>query len=153
MHNIHIRPYESADWPRLIAIHDPARREELRLAGLEEAFVPLAEAAAREGLFDYTLRVAEVDGVVAGFAAYSEEELAWLYVDTAQQRRGIGRALIAAVLRENPHRPLEIEVLAGNEPAIGLYAAMGFAHIETASGRMPGNEAFAVTAHIMRKTD
>ena len=37
-------------------------RNELALAGLEAAFLPLAVAAEREGLFDYQVAVAELDG-------------------------------------------------------------------------------------------
>ena len=90
MENLTIRPYRPEDWSRLAAVHDDARLQELRLAGLEEAFLPLEIAAERENLFDYTLRVAEWDGQIAGFAAYTEDELAWLYVDPAYMRRGIG---------------------------------------------------------------
>ena len=72
-----IRPYRPADWPRLQEIHDPARRNELALAGMPDAFRPLAEVAEEEGLFDYPhLDVAEVNGTAAGFAAYTDEELA-----------------------------------------------------------------------------
>ena len=60
--HIEIRPYRDSDWPRLCAIHDAARKNELALAGLSDAFLPLEVAAQREGLFDYALRVAELDG-------------------------------------------------------------------------------------------
>ena len=92
---ITIRPCRPADWPRLQQIHDPARRNELALAGMPDAFRPLAEVAEEEGLFDYPhLDVAEVDGTAAGFAAYTNEELGWVYVDPAFSRKGIGRALL-----------------------------------------------------------
>ena len=78
-----IRPYEPSDWPRLCAIHDPARLDELQQAGLADAFLPLEVAAEREGLFDYDVLVAELDGVVCGFAAASDDELAWLSVEPA----------------------------------------------------------------------
>ena len=89
---ISIRDYREADWARLQAIHDAARMDELRLAGLAPAFVPLSEAAQREGLFEYVLRVAELDGTAAGFAAFTQDELAWLYVDPALSRRGVDGA-------------------------------------------------------------
>lgn len=79
MGTIEIREYRDADWGRLCAIHDAARRIELKNAGLEEAFLPLVVAAGREDLFSYSLRVAQLNGVVAGFCAYSQEEIAWLY--------------------------------------------------------------------------
>ena len=146
--HMEIRPYRDADWPRLRAIHDAARQNELALAGLSDAFLPLEVAAQREGLFDYTLRVAELDGQIAGFAAFTEEELAWLYVDPALARRGVGRALVAHALSEMS-RPVSIEVLAGNTPALALYESCGFHPTETLSGSMPGNEAFAVTVHVL----
>ena len=123
--SIIIRPYRDADWPRLCAIHDAARQTELALAGLLDAFLPLEIAAQREGLFSYTLRVAELDGQAAGFAAFTNDELAWLYVDPALARRGVGRALVA------------------------LYEGCGFHRRKNLSGRMPGNEAFPVTVHVL----
>ena len=145
---IRIRPYRNADYPRLCAIHDAARRNELALAGLSDAFLPLEVAAGREGLFDYTLRLAELDGQTAGFAAFTEDELAWLYVDPALARRGVGRALVEYALSEMG-RPVSIEVLAGNAPALALYEGCGFRRTETLTGKMPGNEDFSVTVHIL----
>lgn len=145
---ITIRGYETRDWERIQAIHDEARRRELALAGLEAAFLPLAVAAEREGLFDYQLAVAELDGAVAGFVAYTEEELAWLYVDQAMSRRGVGRALARHAL-ERAGRPMSVEVLQGNEPALALYRSLGFRDVETVTGHMPGNEAFSVTVHCL----
>nr|WP_244150061.1 GNAT family N-acetyltransferase [Xanthomonas sacchari] len=87
-----VRPYRAEDWARLCAIHDGARLEELQAAGLVEAFLPLPIAAEREGLFDYRVQVAECDGQVLGFVADDGEELAWLYVDPAARRRGVGQA-------------------------------------------------------------
>ena len=117
--SIIIRPYRDADWPRLCAIHDAARQTELALAGLPDAFLPLEIAAQREGLFSYTLRVAELDGQAAGFAAFTNDELAWLYVDPALARRGVGRALVEHALTEMG-RLVSIEVLSGNAPALAL---------------------------------
>lgn len=149
MDAIVIRGYCREDWPRLQAIHDAARQNELRLAGLEEAFLPLAIAAESEGLFDYTVRVALLDGTAAGFSAFTEGELAWLYVDPARSRRGIGTRLVQDAL-EHTGRPVTVEVLTGNEPARRLYERCGFRLIETVSGRMPGNETFPVTCHVLQ---
>lgn len=68
-----IRPYKETDWNAIARIHDSARKIELNLAGLDEAFLPLEIAAGREDLFDYPgLYVAETDGIVAGFTACTE---------------------------------------------------------------------------------
>lgn len=147
--NITIRPYRQEDWTRIAEIHDAARINELRLAGLEAAFLPLEIAAEREELFAYTVIVAERDGMVLGFAAYTEEELAWLYVDPAAVRKGIGSRLVRCFLESTAVRPLTIEVLAGNAPALALYQSLGFSVKDTQTGSMPGNETFRVTAHIL----
>lgn len=150
MNEITIREYESEDWLDIERIHDTARKMELALAGLSRAFVPLAEAAVCEGLFDYTVCVALLNSVVVGFGAYSEDELAWLYIAPEAMRCGVGRALVRHMVMQTKTRPLLIEVLKGNDPAKKLYEAEGFAVVETRSGSMPGNESFRVTVDIMQ---
>ena len=144
-----VRPYRPSDWPRLTAIHDAARMQELRLAGLEDAFLPLETAAERENLFGYTLQIAELAGEPAAFIAYTESEVAWLYVDPAFMRRGIGARLVRYMLDHTAARPVTLEVLAGNNPALALYRSQGFAEVETVTGSMPGNERLPVTVHVL----
>lgn len=81
-----IRKYEEKDFERLCQVHDPARKSELEYAGLPAAFLPLSIAAEREGLFEYQVYVAEDKGLVVGFIAFSDTELAWLYVDRSCAR-------------------------------------------------------------------
>ena len=150
--HIHIRPYQDADFADICRIHDPARQSELALAGLADAFLPLSIAAEREGLFDYRVYVAEYDGIVTGFVAFSEDEIAWLYVDTNYSRRGIGTSLLRYAMQFTDDE-VSIEVLAGNDPAIALYLSLGFVIEETLTGKMPGNEEFPVTVHVMKKPD
>ncbi|MDY3049028.1 MAG: GNAT family N-acetyltransferase [Rothia sp. (in: high G+C Gram-positive bacteria)] len=147
---IEVRPYRPEDFERLCQIHDAARLDELELAGLVDAFLPLDIAADREGLFEYRVIVAEVEGVVAGFAAFSAGELAWLYVDREYCRQGIGAGLVDAALQQMDDA-VSIEVLAGNLPALALYKKFGFEVETTQSGRMPGNEEFSVTVHVLSK--
>lgn len=61
---------------------------------MEDAFIPLAQAAIDEGLFDYTVIVAQLDYNVVGFIAYSEDEIAWLYVDHSAMPQGVGKRLV-----------------------------------------------------------
>lgn len=148
---IEIREFRESDKPELERIHDGARKIELRAAGLECAFLPLRIAAEREGLYSYpALYVAEEDGKTAGFAACTEDELAWLYVDPAHMRKGIGRRLSEYALEKFPNIR-RIEVLKGNERAKKLYESLGFAVKETSGGRMPGNERFKVEVYIMER--
>lgn len=146
-----IRPYRPEDFPGLERVHDRARRVELRYAGLEDAFLPLRIAAERENLFAYPgLFVAELGGEIAGFAACTQEELAWLYVDPAHFRNGVGRALAEHALQRFPGIR-RVEVLSGNAPAKALYARLGFVTAATERGRMPGNEAFSVQVDCMER--
>lgn len=146
-----IRPYRPEDFPGIERVHDRARRVELRYAGLEDAFLPLRIAAEREDLFAYPgLFVAELGGEIAGFAACTQEELAWLYVDPAHFRKGVGRALAEQALQRFPGIR-RVEVLSGNAPAQALYARLGFVTAATERGRMPGNEAFSVQVDCMER--
>lgn len=146
-----IRDYISADWDSIQRVHDASRRMELKLAGLEDAFLPLKIAAEREGLFDYPgIFVAEENGVVVGFAACTEDELAWLYVEPAHMRKGIGRQLMESVLQQFP-KIYYIEALVGNEPAKALYEAMGFEVTGIERGKMPGNEEFTVEVYSFER--
>ena len=146
-----IRPYRPEDFPGIERVHDRARRVELRYAGLEDAFLPLHIAAEREDLFAYPgLFVAELGGEIAGFAACTQEELAWLYVDPAHFRKGVGRALAEHALQRFPGIR-RVEVLSGNAPAKALYARLGFVTAATERGRMPGNEAFSVQVDCMER--
>ena len=64
MEEIEIRPYKESDWAELARIHDSARLVELEWAGLSNAFLPFAQAAVREHLFDYSVCVALLKGLV-----------------------------------------------------------------------------------------
>jgi ribosomal protein S18 acetylase RimI-like enzyme len=141
-----IRSYHEKDWPRICEIHDLARLDELRSASLEEAFLPLEIAAEKEGLFEYELLVSERNGVVVGFLAHDEEEIAWLYVDPNCYRSGAGKALVKAVI-EGSSGTMSIEVLRGNKAALEFYKTCGFVEVGLAEGLMPGNKKYKVTIH------
>ena len=141
--------YDATCWKGIEAVHDQARMQELRYAGLEAAFLPLSIAADREGLFDYTVYVAKSDEKITGFVAFTDEELAWLYVHPAFQRQGIGKKLAEFALTKMCADEKSVEVLCGIEPARNLYRSIGFTKEELLHGHMPGNEEFEVSAWRM----
>lgn len=145
-----MRPYQGEDWHQLCTVHDAAQQQALRAAGLPEAFLPLPVAAERESLFDYTLRVAELDGRVVGVVAYDAQTLAWLYVAPDAQRRGVGAALVAAVQQDRPNG-LSLELLEANDAAQAFYQRCGFVVTGSHGGRMPGNARLAVRVQAMRR--
>jgi GNAT superfamily N-acetyltransferase len=117
-----------------------------------QAFLTLAQIAAREGLFDGHLWVAETDGRVAGFVALDEDEVTWLYVDPQRYRQGISRALLRHAVAAAAAGPrVEVTVLDGNPAAEALYTGEGFTITETRTGPLVGNEAFTATGHIMHR--
>ncbi|MEM7771321.1 MAG: GNAT family N-acetyltransferase [Cyanobacteria bacterium P01_A01_bin.37] len=144
-----IRPYDSADWSRLCEIHDAARLDELRLTVGTSAFLTLEQTAENEGLFDDKLFVADVDGVVQGFIAYSDEELTWLYVHPKFYQKGVGRALVRHAVADSA-ADMELELLEGNAPALKLYLSEGFRVIKRIEGKLEGNEDFAAIGLVLR---
>lgn len=148
-----VRPYRDEDYEAVSRIHDAARKIELALANLSNAFLPFCVASEREDFFDYPhIDVATQDEKVVGFSAYTEEELAWLYVCPDLFRQKIGSALIENALKTQPGI-CEIEVLYGNEPAKGLYETFGFTLEKLVNGVMPGNESFPVTVYCLHKEE
>ena len=146
-----IRPYQTADWARLCEIHDAARLDELGQTVGKDAFLTLEQTAENEGLFENQLFVADVDQKIRGFVAYSEEELAWLYVDPPFYRKGVGRALLQhAVAQAGPD--MMIEVLEGNAPALGLYLSEGFAVTKRVEGKLAGNESHAAVGLVLKRS-
>ena len=143
-----IRAYRNDDWAAIARIHDAARLDELRGSAGVEAFLTLAETAEGEGLFDGAVWVAEEPSGIAGFVALHDDEVTWLYVDPARYRRGIGRALLRHAVAAAGRR-VEVTVLDGNPGALALYRSEGFVVVETRTGALVGNEAFAATGHIM----
>jgi GNAT superfamily N-acetyltransferase len=146
--SITVRAYRQSDWDALARIHDAARLDELRQSVGVEAFLDLATTYESEGLFDGDVWVAELDGEVAGFIAYSDDEVTWTYVDPDAYRRGVGRALLRHVL-DRATAPVELTVLDGNVAARALYESEGFVHQETRTGGLVGNESFTATGHIL----
>ena len=151
MRKIEIRSYEERDWTAIEGIHDKSRSIELKLANLEEAFIPLEKAAYNEGLFDYVVDVAIIDDKIVVFIAYSEDDIGWLYVHPEYMGNGIGTKLVQHVIKNKSESSLGIEVLVGNEPARKLYEKLGFRVVQVAEGVMPGNESFSVHAYCMEK--
>lgn len=90
--------------------------------------------------------VAEIDGVIAGYAYASQfrprAAYAWacedsIYVDPGFQGRGVGKTLLTALVEAAEHLGFRtmVAVIGGAEPAsVALHAACGFSHI----GRLAG---------------
>ena len=78
--------------------------------------------------FVETTLVAELDGRIVGFGCWTPDgEISALYILREAQGYGIGRRLMEAMLeRLSDCKQVRLEVLEGNDRAIGFYEHMGF---------------------------
>ncbi len=136
-----LRPVRPADVPRIVEIYRP---QVLGGVATFELVPPDAGEMARR-LADIVAAgmpylVAEVDGVVAGYAyastyrarpAYRYTVEDSIYVDDAYSRRGIGRTLLYALVEQSTARGFRQMVAvigdSGNAASIALHRACGFA--------------------------
>lgn len=141
-----LRDAVEADLPAIMAIYNDAVLGTTAI--WNETVVDLANRRdwwrARTGL-GYPVLVAEVDGTIAGYASFGDFRAFdgyrhtaehSIYVDDPFRRRGIARALLAAL--EPRAVALGKHVLiggieAGNEASLRLHAALGYTEV----GRLP----------------
>ena len=142
-----VRKYEDKDWESICKIHDSGRKIELEQANLSDAFLTMEETYENEGFFEYEILVLEEQKEVKGFLAYNKEEIAWLYVNPRNHRKGIGTKLIKEAMK-NMEDTIYVEVLVNNN-AIKIYEKLGFKEKERLKGRMPGNEEYKVEVIVL----
>jgi ribosomal-protein-alanine acetyltransferase len=122
---------------------DIQRGQESDLTGIDaiQSASPEASHWKAAEYFDYDLRVATVDGEVAGFLAgrslgEGEYEILNLAVAPAMRRRGVARSLIDNLLH-GFSGTVFLEVRASNLPAIALYKRQGFQELSRRDNYYP----------------
>ncbi len=120
-----IREYRPDDWPAICRVHDRSRPDELRGSFDPRAFVPLAQDPEAATIDACEMFVAQRGDEVVGFAGIDDPYFAWLYVDPAHYRRGIGRALLKHCLARLG-ADAWTRACGNNEAALGLYRSEGF---------------------------
>jgi putative acetyltransferase len=83
-------------------------------------------------LKEWTVVVAEREGVLAGYCAYRDGWLGHLYVHPVHQGQGIGSILLKHAMTEKDH--LQLWVFQKNLGAIRLYERVGFDLVRTTDG-------------------
>ncbi len=99
-----------------------------------EAAEGRSEERFRQALTERTILVADDDGVLVGYVEFDDGELSRLYVETALQGRGIGRALLDAALAHPRLARAErvvLQVWDENTRAVRLYESVGFRRVGT----------------------
>ena len=100
------------------------------------------------------------DGEVAGYAGFEyvldEGYIGNVAVNRAYRRRGLGRALVDAMVEKAQELSLSfltLEVRAGNEPARALYADRGFTAVGTRKNyyEKPTEDAILMTVFLTRE--
>ncbi|WP_254509784.1 GNAT family N-acetyltransferase [Anatilimnocola floriformis] len=123
---ISLRDYAPNDWDAICQIHDVARVQELTAGNVDpRAFKPMTEAAEGDEFFISQTVVAYYDNRVIGFISWNGAYITWLYVEPADQGRGVGRALLEHALRCIGAEAWT-NMLGGNERALRLYRTAGF---------------------------
>lgn len=134
-----IRDAVEADLPTILSIFNEAIRNSTAVWHVQEATLDARRAwmAERQGR-GLPVLVAELDGAVRGFASYGDfRPFAGyaltvehsVYVDPAAQGRGLGRALLAALVARAGAAGLHVMVAgieAGNTASIALHRKAGF---------------------------
>ena len=139
-----IRPAKITDIPAITRIY--AQAVEHGTASFE--LTPPGQAEMTRRLHDLTTKgfpylVAEIDGVLAGYAyaglyrsrpAYRLTVEDSVYIAPDLQRRGIGRALLAALIDAAEVRGFRQMIAVNGDPtkqaaSIGLHEALGFRHV------------------------
>jgi ribosomal protein S18 acetylase RimI-like enzyme len=156
---IECRPVRPGDIP---ALADLAQRSWLDAFGSSVSAEDATEEAASrsEAYFASVLEkssilVAELDGVLAGYVQFDDEELQRLYVETELQGRGIGRALLDAAL-EHPRLAraprVHLQVWEENERAVRLYESAGFRRAGTTSFAIGSGEVVEDLVMVLERT-
>ena len=134
-----IRPAVDADLDAILEIHNAAIRETLAIWSDDEVERSDREQWLSQHEADgHPVIVAEIDGAVAGYAAYSQwrEKIGYrctvensVYVASAFQRRGIARALMVELIDQARQRGMHVMIAAieaGNTGSIALHEQLGF---------------------------
>jgi phosphinothricin acetyltransferase len=134
-----IRPAADADLDAVLEIHNAAIRDTLAI--WTETEVDRADRErwlAAHRADGHPVIVAEIDGVVAGYAAYGpwREKTGYrftvensVYVAAGYQRRGIARALMIELIDLARAAGMHVmigAIEAGNAPSIALHEQLGF---------------------------
>lgn len=142
--SVTFRRAEVGDGAAVAAVFGAARSEMAYLPARhtpdeDRAFFTDRVVGSRSHDVTVAVAVAEVSGgaEMVGFCAAHAGWIEHLYVTPAWQGGGIGSALLARAMSENPGG-LSLWVFEQNERAAALYARAGFAVVERTDGR--GNE-------------
>ncbi len=127
----------------------PAKSNLVKPICKQALFLPLAACAEDENLMDNEIAVAQLGHQVCGFVAYTKHQLAWLYAAPSHFGQGVGQHLIRHVLSKTD-RPLDVQMLDGNDRAKRLYEFMGFKLLKRTQGYIEGKDNVPANGLVLR---
>lgn len=134
-----VRPYQPSDFTAVCRIYADAKRVELKFERGVPNFTPLEKDDVILAAFmESDVVVYEGDDVV-GFAASYAGQLRALFVHGAARGRGVGQALLNAVLAD-AESGVSLHVAKSNAGAIAFYAKNGFVIVDEAVRHYGGVE-------------
>lgn len=97
-----VRAYTPEDFPAVCRIYRDAKRAELRFEPRRFEFTPLEQDAGMLAAFNESSVLVYDDGEVQGFSATFDGQLRALFVQGGARGKGIGQALLNAVIANTP---------------------------------------------------
>ena len=131
--SVHVRPCRPTDAPAVADAFLAARARCLPWLPKVHADADVRAWVARVLVFRPEVWVAEIEGVVVGFAALGDEHLDHMYVHPDFQNRGAGSALLHEALRHRPNG-LRLWVFQRNAQARRFYERHGFVLLRATDG-------------------
>ncbi|NYE59580.1 ribosomal protein S18 acetylase RimI-like enzyme [Duganella sp. 1224] len=126
MHVDAVRAYTAEDFAAVCRIYLEAKPDELRFETASFNITPLEQDQGLLAAFVQSdVMVYDADGI-HGFAAVFDGQLRALFVQRAARGRGVGQALLNAVLEKTPGE-ITLNVARSNHGAISFYEKNGFA--------------------------
>ncbi|UTY59591.1 GNAT family N-acetyltransferase [Massilia sp. erpn] len=120
-----VRPYIEADFQAVCRIYLDAKRDELAFERGDFLITPLDQDAAIRAAFNESAVLVFDSGEILGFSAAFEGQLRALFVHSSARGRGVGAALLNAVLAEVT-QGLSLNVARSNAGARRFYEEHGF---------------------------
>lgn len=124
-----LRPYQSEDWPRVCAIYDAAKPDEMHGIVERAAVRRLQDDPSMcEEFSRSTIVVAQMPSIVVGFAGFLGSPhggtLNWLFVHPETCRAGVATALVGHLLKVIVP-PVRLNAVASNVAARTCTSASG----------------------------
>jgi len=146
-----VRDFEAADFPAVCRIYIDAKREELKFEPYPFEVTPLEQDEAILSAFNESDVIVFDDGAVRGFAATFSGQLRALFVDGDARGKGIGQALLDAVLARET-AGVSLNVARSNVNALRFYARNGFSNTGEIVKQYAGSDITYLKMQLVART-